>query len=121
MRIVTVDLSVRPLVPCDIKVPLSTDARIEGPNEVARFIERCLAGWRKGAAVLRWLRTLFHPRAPAAASRVIVSDEGIQHVWAGGRIDEVAWSALQVAGVEANAGGPFIEDVYFYLEGPEYG
>jgi hypothetical protein len=36
-------------------------------------------------------------------------------------VDSVAWSDLRLVAVETNDGGPFVEDVYFYLEGSAYG
>lgn len=38
-----------------------------------------------------------------------------------GSVDEVDWSDLQLVGVETNSAGPFVEDVYIYLEGTKFG
>lgn len=51
---------------------------------------------------------------------VFVDDEGVRFTHADGGTDEVSWADLQLAGVETNALGPFLEDVYLILEGPRY-
>jgi hypothetical protein len=52
---------------------------------------------------------------------VIADDIGVRCTQPDGRVDSVTWAGLQLAGVETNDAGPFVEDVYFYLEGPDYG
>jgi hypothetical protein len=51
---------------------------------------------------------------------VVADDSGIHCVRADGTVDAVSWSDLRLVGVETNDAGPFIEDVYFYLEGPVF-
>jgi hypothetical protein len=53
--------------------------------------------------------------------RVVVDENEVQCIRSDGRNDVVDWSDLRVVGVETNSGGPFIEDVYYYLEGTRYG
>src|SRR5262249_29209094 len=53
--------------------------------------------------------------------RVVVDDNEVRCIHSDGRNYVVRWSDLKVAGVETNSAGPFIEDVYYYLEGPDYG
>ena len=50
-----------------------------------------------------------------------VDAEGVACTRPDGRVDAVRWSDLLLVGVETTDTGPFVEDVYFYLEGPEYG
>jgi hypothetical protein len=52
---------------------------------------------------------------------VFVDQKRIRCVWPNGQVNAVAWSELQLAAVETRDCGPCVEDVYFYLEGPEYG
>jgi hypothetical protein len=71
-------------------------------------------------AVLGWLKALFHS-SPPDLGRIVVNDERVSYARPDGQIDTVRWADLRLAGVETNDGGPFVEDVYFFLEGPEYG
>jgi hypothetical protein len=71
--------------------------------------------------VLEWLKAIFRPRSPEQGARVVVDRDGVRFTHPDGRVDAVTWSALQLAGVETTDTGPFVEDVYFYLEGPDHG
>ncbi len=71
--------------------------------------------------ILSWVRGLLHPPPPEEQTRVVVDEEGIRCLRPDGSTHMVAWSDLQLVGVETNEAGPFIEDVYYYLEGTEYG
>lgn len=68
-----------------------------------------------------WLKAVFCRRPREEGARVVVDDEGVRCIRPDGRTDVVSWSNLQLAGLETNDAGPFMEDVYFYLEGPGYG
>jgi hypothetical protein len=69
----------------------------------------------------RWITALLYPRSPEQSTRVGAGDECIRCIRPDGRVDAVAWSDLQTVSVETNDAGPFVEDVYFHLEGSEYG
>jgi hypothetical protein len=71
--------------------------------------------------VLAWLKTVFHAGSSREGCRVAVDAKGVSCARPDGRVDVVNWSDLVVAGIQTTAIGPFVEDVYFYLEGPDYG
>ena len=71
--------------------------------------------------MLDWLKTVFRDVSSKKRCRVAVDAKGVSCTRPDGRVDAVNWSDLVVAGVETTATGPFVEDVYFYLEGPDYG
>jgi hypothetical protein len=52
---------------------------------------------------------------------VDVDADGVTCTPPDGWVDAVRWSALLLVGVETTDTGPFIEDIYFYLEGYGYG
>ena len=43
----------------------------------------------------------------------------MQYAGPQGQVHTVRWADLQLVGVDTNAFGPFVEDVYFYLEGKD--
>jgi hypothetical protein len=63
---------------------------------------------------------LLRPSKPHS-ERLAVDDDGVAYVSPDGQLHVVRWTDLEVAAVETTVGGPFIEDVYFYLEGSKYG
>jgi hypothetical protein len=69
----------------------------------------------------RWIQHWLRPCSPEEKARVEIDDASIRCVHPEGRVDTLAWSDLRLVAVETNDAGPFLEDVYFYLEGPEYG
>src|SRR5947207_2302524 len=89
---------------------------------------RCASACLEGACriitmlkFLEWLKSIFLRPKVEEIPRVVVDDNEVRCVRSQGRSDAVSWSDLRVVGVETNSGGPFIEDVYYYLEGPSYG
>jgi hypothetical protein len=46
-----------------------------------------------------------------------IDDRGVRRELAGGKVEEVAWDALEEVSVLTTADGPFAEDVFFILAG----
>jgi hypothetical protein len=71
--------------------------------------------------MLPWVKAFFRLQKTEPREQVLVDVERVSCRRRSGRIDTVRWTELQMVGVETTDAGPFVEDVYFYLEGPEYG
>ena len=75
---------------------------------------------------MRWIRRLFERlRTPSGwaevlETRVEVDKDHIRCLRPDGTVHEVRWDELQSVAVETNDAGPFFEDVYYLLSGPEY-
>ena len=46
-----------------------------------------------------------------------VDDRGVSYTDPDGQVSTLAWEELQLIGVETTSAGPFLEDVFFCLEG----
>jgi hypothetical protein len=71
--------------------------------------------------LLHWLRGWLPKRLAELRTRVEFDDKEIRYILPDSRIHTVAWADLRRVGVETTSWGPFIEDVYYYLEGTECG
>jgi hypothetical protein len=68
-----------------------------------------------------WLESLFRKPSTEERTSVLADDWGVRCIRPDGTEQAVAWNDLQSAAIDTNDGGPFVEDVYFHLEGAEYG
>lgn len=48
-----------------------------------------------------------------------LSERGVRRDLGDGTIEEIAWETLERVSILTTDGGPFLEDVFFLLEGPE--
>jgi hypothetical protein len=70
---------------------------------------------------LDWVKNLFHRPSAKQQTHVIVDDNSVRCIRPDGSQDSLDWLDLQLVAVETNEGGPFVEDVYYYLEGSQFG
>jgi hypothetical protein len=65
------------------------------------------------------MRLLSSFKRRRARDTVSFDDTGVTRFTADGKVEFIAWSELQEVGVVTTDEGPFVEDVYFMLIGPE--
>jgi hypothetical protein len=69
--------------------------------------------------VFNWLRKKTHTPTPEERTVVEVNDEWIRARGPDGREDSIQWADLRRVRIVTRDCGPFLEDVYFHLEGQD--
>ena len=68
-----------------------------------------------------WIGELLIPNPVRDLGRVETDDREVRYIRPEGHVDSISWSELQRIAVRTTDGGPYLEDVFYYLAGSECG